>query len=57
VAKRDDDIPDPYRADMTRAWNTAEQVVATVGAAAAALGFLQDGAGSAPGHRNAGGHR
>lgn len=57
VEAREDDIPDPYRADMTRAWNTAEQVVATVGAAAGALGFLQGGTAPAAGRHNAGGRR
>lgn len=40
VPAADDDIPDPFRGSVTRAWDTAEQVVAAVGGAARGLGFL-----------------
>jgi protein-tyrosine phosphatase len=40
VPAADDDIPDPFRGTVTRAWDVAEQVVASVGATARGLGFL-----------------
>ena len=47
VPAAEDDIPDPFRGTVTRAWDVAEQVVAAVGATARGLGLLHS-AGAPP---------
>jgi protein-tyrosine phosphatase len=54
VPATEDNIPDPFRSTISRAWDVIEQVVAVVGATAGALGFLHS-AGSPPPHQRTSG--